>query len=302
MSISTSELENNVQHHSNPSNEEYNKEVISYYEDCQIDYEIVWHLNSHMSMHYGYYHPDTKRLRHALINMNIELAKFGGVKAGDFVLDAGCGVGGSSIFLAKNYQAKTIGITLSDKQVENAIKNAEKNNVTGQCSFEVQDYLSTNFPDNTFDAVWAIESSCYAIDKIDFLKEAFRVLKPGGKVIVADFFNNDSIPDCEKHPLMKKWVKTWAIYNYAGVNEFFDKMELAGFTDRKQKDITLNVLPTIKRLFQASLIGIPVTYVGMLMGIRNKRQTSNTWSSFYQYKTYRRNLWKYMYFTATKPE
>lgn len=300
--MSTSNIVNNIKSDKNLTNEAYNAEIVSYYDECQVDYEIVWHLKSHMSMHYGYYYPETKRLRQALINLNIELAKFGDIKTQDHVLDAGCGVGGSSIFLAKNYNANTIGITLSQKQVEHAKSNAELNNVNTQCSFEVQDYLHTNFPDNTFDVVWAVESSCYAPDKIDFLKEAFRILKPGGKVVVADFFNNDTIPNIADHELMKKWVKTWAIHSYAGVNEFFEKMEIAGFEDRKQKDVTENVSPTIKRLYQASLIGLPVTYTGMMLGMRNKRQTLNTWSSFYQYKTYKKNLWKYMFYTATKPK
>jgi tocopherol O-methyltransferase len=280
---------------------EYNKEIIAYYEDCQIDYEIVWHLKSHMSMHYGYYYPDTKRLREALINLNIELAKFGDIQKNAIVLDAGCGVGGSSIFLAKQYHATTKGITLSEKQVAVASENAKKNKVSDQCSFEVQNYLHTSFSDNTFDVVWAVESSCYAREKLDFLREAFRILKPGGKIIVADFFNNDDIPNVDQDPLMKKWVSTWAIQSYAGVNEFYEKIGLAGFENAQMKDVTKPVAPTIRRLYQASLIGLPVTYVGMLLGLRNKRQTANTWSTYYQYQAYKKNLWKYMFYTGTKP-
>jgi len=301
MSITAANTESKAKSEKSLNHTAYNAEIISYYDECQVDYEIVWHLKSHMSMHYGYYYPETKRLRQALINLNIELAKFGTIKPQDHILDAGCGVGGASIFLAKNYNAKTIGITLSEKQVESARQNAQLNNVDTQCTFEVQDYLHTHFADNTFDVVWAVESSCYAPDKIDFLKEAFRILKPGGKLVVADFFNNDVIPDIANDTLMKKWVKTWAIHSYAGVNEFFQKMEIAGFTDRKQKDVTRNVLPTIKRLYAASKIGLPVTYIGMALGMRNKRQTLNTWSSYYQYKAYKKNLWKYMFYTAVKP-
>lgn len=280
---------------------DYNKNVIAYYDQCQVDYEIVWHLKTHMSMHYGYYYPQTKRLREALINMNIELAKFGAVEKHDLVLDAGCGVGGSSIFLAKQYNANTLGITLSDKQVQTALENAKNNEVSHQCTFQCQDYLKTNFEDNTFDVVWAVESSCYAPDKIDFLKEAFRVLKPGGKLIVADFFNNDAIQNIQQDPLMKKWVETWAIHSYAGVAEFYDKMKIAGFINTRQKDVTQNVLPSIKRLYYASWIGLPVTYISMFFGFRNRLQTMNTWSTYYQYKTYKKDFWRYMFYSAVKP-
>lgn len=281
---------------------DYNQEIIAYYEDCQIDYEIVWHLKSHMSMHYGYYYPETKRLREALINLNIELAKFGTIKKGAVLLDAGCGVGGSSIFLAKQCNAFTTGITLSAKQVLVCKENAVKNGVADQCTFEVQNYLNTSFPDNTFDIVWAVESSCYAPEKLDFLKEAYRILKPGGRIVVADFFNNDTIPNIEQDPLMMKWVNTWAIQSYAGVNAFFEKMSLAGFESCQKKDVTIPVYPTIRRLYHASLVGLPVTYLGMLLGLRNKRQTLNTWSTYYQYKAYKKDLWKYMFYVGTKPK
>jgi cyclopropane fatty-acyl-phospholipid synthase-like methyltransferase len=278
----------------------YKHEIIEYYNECQIDYEIVWHLKSHMSMHYGYYYPNTKRLREALINMNAELAKFGNINTNDFILDSGCGVGGSSIFLAKQYNAKTIGITLSEKQVANARDNAEKNGVS-QCQFQVQNYLDTNFDNDTFDVVWAVESSCYAPDKIDFLKEAYRILKPGGKIVVADFFNNDDIANVAEEPLVKKMVKTWSIQSFAGANKFYEKMHTVGFNNCKKENVTQYVSPTVQRLYYASLIGLPVTYIGMALGLRNKRQTLNTWSTYYQYIAFKRKLWKYMFYAGTKP-
>src|SRR5919112_1843604 len=44
-------------------------------------------------------------------------------------------------------------------------------------------YFDMPFEDNSADVVWAIESVCHAKDKFQFYKEAFRVLKPGGKLI-----------------------------------------------------------------------------------------------------------------------
>lgn len=277
-------------------------EIINYYDKCQVDYEIIWHLNTHMCMHYGFWDESTPNLRSALNNMNKQVALYGGVKEGDYVLDAGCGVGGSSIFLAKNYNCKTVGITLSDKQVASATENAGRMGVGDNCTFQRQSYLETNFPDNTFDVVWGVESVCYSFDKLDFLKEAFRVLKPGGKVVVADFFSVPLEENTSEMELMDKWCKTWAIKRYAEIEEFYTKMEKAGFANRGQKDATENVIPSIRRLYYSFFPGIVVTKVSEALGFRNSTQTANTWSTYYQYKAFKKGLWKYMLYTAEKPK
>jgi cyclopropane fatty-acyl-phospholipid synthase-like methyltransferase len=253
-----------------------------------------------MAMHYGYYDQGTKRLRDALTNMNHVFSQFGNIFEGAKILDAGCGVGGSSIFLAKNFNAETVGITLSNKQVAKCKENAEKHGVSKQCLFDEQSYLSTNFPDNHFDFVWGIESVCYAYDKADFLKEAFRILKPGGTVMVADFFENDNEGIKIQKELMEKWTDTWAIKGYAGINEFENKMKNIGFSNIEKKDVTKNILKSIKRLYICAHIGLPITYIAQLLGYRTKVQTANTWSSFYQYKAWQKDNWRYMFFKASK--
>lgn len=276
-------------------------DIVSYYDNCQIDYEIVWHLKSHMCMHYGYWDATTKNLRTALNNMNLQVAEFAKIKTGMHILDAGCGVGGSSIFLAKNFSCKTIGITLSDKQVNTCTLNAINHQVAQLSTFQKQNYLKTNFEDNTFDVVWGVESVCYAFDKVDFLKEAFRILKPGGKLIVADFFSSNVAEGSTDAQLMNKWTSTWAIKSYADVDEFWKKMTLVGFENCEKKDVTNNVVKSIRRLYYSFFPGLPITYISQFFGFRNKVQTANTWSTYYQYKAFKKGLWKYMFYTAQKP-
>ena len=278
------------------------QEIIEYYEQCQVDYEIVWHLKNHMCMHYGYWDETTPNLRAALKNMNAQLAQFADVQPGWHVLDAGCGVGGSSIFLAGKYNCRTTGITLSEKQAATATQNAAISGVADRSAFQQANYLQTDFPDNHFDLVWGMESVCYAHDKYDFLKEAFRILKPGGRVVIADFFHNDVRKGTADWQILDKWTKTWAIKEYAGVSGFEDDLKRAGFTALRKKDTTQNVLKSIKRLYYSFFPGLVVTYTGQALGMRTKVQTANTWSTYYQHKAYTKGLWKYMFYTGIKPD
>lgn len=277
------------------------KDIIEYYENCQVDYEICWHLNSEMCMHYGYWTKGIKTLRKALNQMNLELINQVNISKDDYVLDAGCGVGGSSIYLAKNLGCKVKGITLTPSQVEKCQNNSKNHGVDHLVSFEKQNYLDTNFKDNTFDVVWAIESVCYAYDKLDFLKEAFRVLKPGGRLIIADFYAEPFEEGSKDETIMKKWTDSWAIKAYANTEEFADKTTLAGFKNTVVRDVTKNVLPSIKRLYYYFFPGLIVTSVSETLGFRNAVQSKNTWSTYYQYQAYKKGLWKYNIISSKKP-
>ena len=93
-----------------------NLEVINYYNESAIDYQIVWQAGRDNSIHYGYYDGDNPRHRQAVQNMNYQLAKRANIQKGDKVLDCGCGVGGSSVWLAKNIGAHSTGINITPFQ------------------------------------------------------------------------------------------------------------------------------------------------------------------------------------------
>lgn len=90
--------------------------------------------------------------------------------------------------LGPNAQIK--GITLSPVQVQRASALAADQNVPN-AGFDVMDALNMTFPDNTFDLVWACESGEHMPDKKKYIEEMTRVLKPGGKLVIATWCQRD---------------------------------------------------------------------------------------------------------------
>ena len=102
------------------------------------------------------------------------------------VLDVGCGIGGTSRHLAKRFGQGTsvTGITLSPNQVKRATELAAEQGVPN-AKFQVMNALAMEFEDDTFDLVWACESGEHMPDKKKYVEEKVRVLKPGGKLVIA---------------------------------------------------------------------------------------------------------------------
>jgi len=103
------------------------------------------------------------------------------------ILDVGCGIGGTSRYLANKLKDKgtqVTGITLSPKQVERATELANERGLDN-VNFQVMDALKMEFPDNSFDLVWGCESGEHMPDKAAYVAEMTRVLKPGGTLVIA---------------------------------------------------------------------------------------------------------------------
>ncbi len=146
------------------------EQIIDYYDTCESDYRLLWDLDYSHAMHAGYWDESTRSLREALKRENEILAEIVGIKKGEHVLDAGCGVGGSAIFLAQTFECQVVGITLSEKQVQAACLKANQAGVKDRVTFKVMDYTCTDFPSESFDIIWGIESICHANNKLTLRK------------------------------------------------------------------------------------------------------------------------------------
>lgn len=131
-----------------------NQSSISDYYDYTLPfYKIFWHKNNSNALHYGFWEKDTQNLQEALINTNHYLAEKAHITKDDKVLDAGCGIGGSSIWLAQNIECNVVGVTISDKQVTRAKQFAKKHAVDSKVKFFNENFTNTKFYNESFDVV-----------------------------------------------------------------------------------------------------------------------------------------------------
>jgi len=276
------------------------EQIVNYYDSAEIDYKLIWNLRESRALHFGYWDDQVKNFREALGRENEVLAEIAHIKSSDIVLDAGCGVGGSSIFLAKKFGCKVIGITLSQKQADMATKNAQESGVASNTKFLVVDFENMTFPDGKFDVVWGIESICHANSKKKFIEDSYRILKPSGRLIVADGFTTRSHFTDEEKNTMQKWLSGWGV-NFLETKENFEAFSAKiGFQKISFTDVTKNVMPSSKRLYKYSFPAMFFGKIAEFLRLRTKIQTGNIIAARYQHTALLSGLWKYGIFYAEK--
>jgi cyclopropane fatty-acyl-phospholipid synthase-like methyltransferase len=276
------------------------QEIAEYYNTTQIHYEKWWKLKNSLSLHYGIWERGIKTFAEALANTNRILMELSEISESDNILDAGCGVGGAAMYLASTKNVPVTGITLSKKQFDFATHQAMERGLDNKVSFHIMDYTQTSFRNESFDVVWACESISSAPDKSAFIKEAYRLLKKDGRLILSDFFlpgNNET----DNNSWIKKWTESWCISELITSELFIEELKNQGFTIRETLDYSEKIYKSSKRLFYASLLGaIPSEFYNFFHPGVSRFSKKHYMSGYYQFKALKENLWKYNIVLAKK--
>jgi ubiquinone/menaquinone biosynthesis C-methylase UbiE len=164
------------------------------------------------------------------------------------ILDMGCGLGASLRSFARRLpEADLNGITLVPWQLEQGRQLNSDCAEGRQITLTLGDYQRTTYPSATFDAVYAIESSCYAdgANKAAFLQEAHRLLRPGGRIVVADGFLGPGKLRGPQKSIFRKLCECWAIDTLGEVHQFKRELERLGFVDILVEPMQARVTPSV---------------------------------------------------------
>ncbi|KAI3327891.1 tocopherol O-methyltransferase [Xylariaceae sp. AK1471] len=204
------------------SNTSLKERIKKHYEIASDYYYSLWGQH----IHHGYFKSPTETKEEAQVNLIKYLLEITDLPRGAKVLDAGCGIGGTSRFLAKEHACSVMGITISGRQVEIAKKLTQAETSTGSTSTSqdvdtyssggncrfieldaekmLEHFSADGKPIAQFDAVWISEALSHFPDKPLFFRSASELLVPGksSRLVIADWFKAPQLsPEQEKEDI-----------------------------------------------------------------------------------------------------
>jgi MPBQ/MSBQ methyltransferase len=233
-----------------------------YYEEAGPDY-AAW--SPCFNMHFGFFRRGMNPFkREAMLEqMNIEV--LGRLHLTDNpsapphprILDMGCGLGATLRSFARRVPATDLhGITIVPWQLEQGRLLNQSSSQSTNVVLNLGDYEHTDFQSESFDAICAIESSCYGTgaNKSRLIREAHRLLRPGGRLVVADGFLGPGKLRAPQQFIYRKLCECWVIKDLGDIRAFTSELERAGFRNIEVEQIQSRVTPSVLHVPWVTLI------------------------------------------------
>jgi cyclopropane fatty-acyl-phospholipid synthase-like methyltransferase len=249
-----------------------------YYEEAGPDY-AAW--SASFNMHFGFFRAGMNPLdREAMLEqMNREvldrLCRARGLPGR--VLDMGCGLGATLRSIAcRLASAELHGITLVLWQLEQGRRLNELCRLGARITLSMADYEHTDFAAESFDAVYAIESSCYgtAANKALLIGEARRLLRSGGRFVVADGFLGQGKLRGPQRAIVRRLCECWVIDTLGEIDLFARELKRAGFSEIEVEQIQGRVTPSV---LHVPWVTLKFLLTDVVFG--NRRMTRARWNN-----------------------
>jgi ubiquinone/menaquinone biosynthesis C-methylase UbiE len=222
-------------------------------------YQTVWGDSIHM----GFW-PDptdaTVSMSQAQKNFTDLMISHMGLQPGQRALDVGCGTGRPAIQLARATHTHVTAISISQSQIATATGYARESGVAPRAQvqgtddapsvrFELADAMAMPFRDGTFDAAWAFESIFHMPSRLQVFREMARVVRPGGRVVVADFVTLRPLTPEERAIA----YPAFAANDLASLEDYIRDLKQVGLTNINCRDVTANTFRPSNRATRREL-------------------------------------------------
>jgi SAM-dependent methyltransferase len=147
-----------------------------------------------------------------------------------------------------------------------------------------------------------LESFDHAIDKRAWVAAMFDLLKPGGRLMIADGFRTGAPRDRAQAKAYEAFLAGWAVPHLCTPQEIAQWAEAAGFAVAHSEDISADVMPHARAIFRFGLIFIPLRWALARLGLTSREKLGNAYATYHQYHTFRQGLWEYRAYCFRKPE
>jgi tocopherol O-methyltransferase len=211
--------------------------VASHYDDLDSFYREIW--GEHV--HHGLWRTGRESDLEAAESLVALVAELGRLKPGAQVCDIGCGYGATARILASRHQAEVTGLTISSVQHHYAMNH---NTVTGKTTFMLRDWYENCLPAAQFDTVVSIESLEHMPDLPAFFNEAFRVMRPGGRLVCTAWMSCERPGKWARRHLLDATAREAHLAGIRPLSEFKAAAEAAGFIHVQAQDLSKSVKRT----------------------------------------------------------
>lgn len=174
----------------------------------------------------------------------------GALGQGEYVLNLGCGTGGEAFLLAEHYGVDVHAVDLSSNMIGTAMGRHDNldNNLRNKILFEAADITETEFQEASYDAIYSCNSIFRFKEKQNIFSKLYRLLKPGGKLFIADFCKGN----CKDE--LQELLNNFSI-NLISIKDYEMILKDSGFGDIRAKDESEN----LSRVLQKDLKGFNTT-------------------------------------------
>jgi sarcosine/dimethylglycine N-methyltransferase len=199
-------------------------------------YREIWGENIHL----GTFASPDEPLQAAMARSNARMTEGLGLGPQHRVLDVGCGYGATARELARRFGCRVLATNISERELDWGRELTEQAGLAENVSFEYADFHDLPFDDAAFDVYWSQEAFLHAADKTRVLGEAWRVLKPGGRLVFTDLLVRRDTPP-EMRAVIYDRVKAPDMWD---APDYVDALAHAGFRVRTAQDWSEHVAPT----------------------------------------------------------